>query len=477
MSDHPDVIERIIEGWVPASQAGTYYLVPFEMPPDVVRLDVAYRYSNQIDSDPHLTGGNTIDIGLFDERGADFLAKGFRGWSGSARSAFFVTPESATPAYLAGPLNPGVWNILLGLYKVAPEGCQYGVTLRFTRDPDRAGRMVDLPRLQLSDAPALIAARPDGWYRGELHCHTQHSDGDSPVEDVIAAAQALDLDFLAIMDHNSLSHLQELAALGPQPIALIPGFEVTTYKGHWNVWGASDWIDFRTLTTPALNAAIELAVQRGYVASCNHPRPYGPPWELADARGYHCVEVWNGPWQLFNSESLAFWETRLRAGDRLVAVGGSDAHRLRSGQEEIARIGTPTTWVYCPTTPAAAAPSPAALLTGLRAGHVTLSARPEGPRLVLTSGSALMGDAVPRPASGQLPIALHILGGDSLTLEVIAAPGCVERQTVRGDDVRLESSIDVTSTPYIRAQLIGPGGAASDTRALTNPLYLDFSLD
>lgn len=477
MTDNLDVIERAIEGWVPASQAGTYYLVPFEMPPGIARLDVAYRYSHPIDSDPHLTGGNTIDIGIFDERGADFLAKGFRGWSGSARSEFFITPESATPAYLAGPLNPGAWNILLGLYKVAPEGCQYRVTLRFIRDPDRARQAVDLPRLPLSDTPAPITARPDGWYRGELHCHTQHSDGDSTVEEVIDAARALDLDFLAIMDHNSLSHLQALAALEPQPLALIPGFEVTTYKGHWNVWGASDWIDFRTLTTPALNAAIELAVQRGYVVSCNHPRPYGPPWELADARGYHCVEVWNGPWQLFNAESLAFWERRLRGGARLVAVGGSDAHRLQSGQEEIAQIGTPTTWIYCPTAPASAAPSPAALLAGLRAGHVTLSARPEGPRLVLLGGGALMGDAIPRPASGQLLIALDILGGNGLTLEVITAQGCVERQIVRDDDTRLELNIDVAGTPYVRAQLVGPDGAGSDMRAVTNPLYLDSTLD
>jgi len=468
MSASSTVIERVLEGWVPPSQAGTYYLVPFDLPPSVVRLDVAYTYSHAIDSDPHLTGGNTVDIGIFDERGADFLAKGFRGWSGSARSEFFIAPEAATPAYLAGPLHAGTWHILLGLYKIAPEGCAYRVTLRFTCDPQAAAPASDPPRLKLSAEPAPIGIRPDGWYRGELHCHTQHSDGDSTVEDVIAAARALDLDFLAIMDHNSLSHLQALAALEAPPIALIPGFEVTTYKGHWNVWGISDWIDFRTLTTPALNAAIDLAVQRGGLASCNHPRPYGPPWELTDARGYQCVEVWNGPWQLFNAESLAFWESRLRAGERLVAVGGSDAHYLRRGPDEVAQIGTPTTWIYCP-----AAPSPAALLDSLRAGHAAISARPEGPRLVLRSGEAMMGDRVPRPASGSLDVSLHILNGDGLILELVAARGCVEQRAVHGSDTRLDLALDVSGAPYVRAQLVAVEGTQREIRALTNPLYLD----
>lgn len=468
MSEASAVTERVLEGWIPPSQAGTYDLVPFEMPPGVVRLDVAYEYSDPIGSDPQLIGGNTIDIGIFDERGADFLASGFRGWSGSARSAFFIAPDATTPAYLAGPLHPGAWHILLGLYKVAPEGCHYRVTLRFTHGDEARVPPADPPRLRLTRDPAPIARRADGWYRGELHCHTEHSDGDSAVSEVIDAALALGLDFLAITDHNSLSHLQAIAALTPPPIALIPGFEVTTYKGHWNVWGASDWIDFRTLTTPALNAAIDQAVQRGYLVSCNHPRTYGPPWELADARGYHCVEVWNGPWQLFNSEALAFWEDRLRQGAHLVAVGGSDAHRLHTGPEEIARIGTPTTWIYCPGTP-----SPAALLDALRAGHATISARPEGPRLILRSGHALMGDTVARPPAGPLPVALEARGADGLTLQMITAQGCAAEQTVRGDDTRIELAIDAGASPYVRAQLLAADGNIAEMRALTNPLYLE----
>ena len=95
---------------------------------------------------------------------------------------------------------------------------------------------------------------------------------------------------------------------------------MTTYKGHWNVWGDRGWVDFRTLTPELMAEAIRVARARGYLTSCNHPRPYGPPWEFAEVTGSHCLEVWNGPWAVFNSVSLAYYERRLNAGERLVAV-------------------------------------------------------------------------------------------------------------------------------------------------------------
>ena len=91
------------------------------------------------------------------------------------------------------------------------------------------------PLLNLDTPQPSLAARPDGWYRGELHCHSQHSDGDSPPTDLIAEAQKLGLDFLAITDHNNISHLAVLARQNPSNLVLIPGFEVTTYipgEGH-----------------------------------------------------------------------------------------------------------------------------------------------------------------------------------------------------------------------------------------------------
>ncbi|MBC7810731.1 MAG: PHP domain-containing protein [Burkholderiales bacterium] len=405
--------EIVLEGHMPTGREKFYENVPFAMPPNVRRLDVRYDYSDKIGSDPHLTGGNTVDIGLFDHRGVDFLNAGFRGWTGSARSEFFITGTNATPGYLRGPLTAGRWYVCLGFYKVGPNGCDFRVTVRFTFGDEQT---VEMPALLALDTPQKpYPASADGWYKGELHCHSVNSDGDSTAQDVIIQAQALGLDFLAITDHNNLTHLADLARLvgeGFPNLMLIPGCEVTTYRGHWNVWGLEEWVDFRIVSHNDMRRAINFAVERDYLTSCNHPRDYGPMWEYDDVEGYHCVEVWNGPWRLFNEQSLAFWEKRLREGKQLVAVGGSDMHRLKSAHH--AHIATPTMWIYC-----SGEPSASGILAGLRAGHAFISDAPDGPQIYLSSGDAIMGDVL--PYADAVDVQVRVVNGKATCLQLIDA--------------------------------------------------------
>jgi hypothetical protein len=458
--------EIVLEGFFAPDQARQYYNLPFEMPAHVRRMEVTYEYSDEIGSDPYLTGGNTLDIGVFDQRGAEYPGAGFRGWTGSARHSFFISLDEATPGYLRGPLEPGTWHISLGFYKSGPDGCHYIVTIRLLHGDDSSPRVAWPRMLTLDNSQSTPQTRANGWYRGELHCHTYHSDGDSDPREVIAAAKALGLDFLAITDHNSISHLAALAEIDPGALALIPGCEVTSYKGHWNVWGLEEWIDFRTLTPDLMRDSIRRAVELGYLTSCNHPRTAGPPWEFKAITGLHCIEVWNGPWQLFNAEALAYWESRLRAGERLVAVGGSDAHFL--SRPHVARIGTPTTWIFCPDRPTAAN-----LLAGLRAGHAFISDAPDGPQLYLWSGSAIMGDTLARPASGRLDVSVRVVGGAGLRLELAGCDGLLAQAKVVEADQTFRFEAATAPTPYIRAQLCATDADPGTVRALSNPLYLE----
>lgn len=454
--------EVVITGHVPPGREKFYLDVPFEVPAGVSRIDIRYSYSDQIGSDPHLTGGNTVDIGLFDWRGSDFLRGGFRGWTGSARDRLYLTPHEATPGYLPGPLTAGVWHIPLGFYKVGPRGCDYEIVIDFTFGDERADAFP--PMLRLDSPNASLPARESGWYRGELHCHTVHSDGDSTAAEVIQAATALGLDFLAIMDHNNITHLVELAALGPQPLILIPGYEVTTYKGHWNIWAPDEWIDFRVQAPDDMRRAIQRGIDGGALTSCNHPRPFGPPWEYEGINLSRCVEVWNGPWRLANNVSLRFWEDRLRQGQRRVAVGGSDMHRLKS--EHIAHLGIPTTWIYCSGEPTAAG-----LLDGLRAGHAFISEAPDGPQLYLASGATMMGDTIPRPPDGRLRVQARAVGAAGCVLQLWGSDGLLHGATIDADDVTIEATLDAGNALYVRAQLVA-GDDADLVRALTNPLYV-----
>ena len=90
----PDIV---LEGRFVDADRMRYVLVPFQVPAGLRQLAIRYSYSDRIDSDPLVGGGNTLDIGLFDPRGTGTGSVGFRGWSGSHKDAFVVGEDWATP--------------------------------------------------------------------------------------------------------------------------------------------------------------------------------------------------------------------------------------------------------------------------------------------------------------------------------------------------------------------------------------------
>ncbi|MDQ2953070.1 MAG: PHP domain-containing protein, partial [Chloroflexota bacterium] len=193
----------VLTGRFTATDVKRYTLVPFDIGPGHRQLHIRYAYNDRIDSDPMLSGGNTLDIGIFDPRGTATGSDGFRGWSGSNKLELVIGEEWATPPYSAGPIRPGTWHVLLGPYKVGPRGCEWRVEVRL--DPGIAALPNDLVRTGTAKRPRLPAAR-EGWWRGDLHCHTRFSDGDSWPSEMLLAATSAGLEFLGVTDHNNVAH-------------------------------------------------------------------------------------------------------------------------------------------------------------------------------------------------------------------------------------------------------------------------------
>ncbi|HEV7292232.1 MAG TPA: PHP domain-containing protein, partial [Devosia sp.] len=137
-----------------------YYYIPFDVPAGTTRIDVTLSYPKAEDC--------VIDLGAFDPRDTGYPAnEGFRGWSGGARERFFIATDDATPGYVHGEIQPGRWNVILGLYKIPEQGAEASVTISL----DNAERRVEPP-----PARTFPVRHGQGWYRGDLHCHTFHSD-------------------------------------------------------------------------------------------------------------------------------------------------------------------------------------------------------------------------------------------------------------------------------------------------------------
>lgn len=447
-------------------EARSYRLIPFTVPPGTRRIAVTYAYGGTSGA-PDARTGTAVDIGIFDARGPD--ARGFRGWSGSRRSTFVLTERDATPGYMPGPILAGRWHIVLGLYAIAPGGCRYSVAVTLDDDAGQSLPPVSHASVALD---RLSGARPDaipGWLRGDLHCHSEHSDGDASLADILATARALGLDFLAVTDHNTTSHHAALTTLDPGGLILVPGVEVTTYFGHANVWGLpGQFVEFRCRTPEEMTAALTEAMRSGGLVSINHPKPYGPPWEFGPLAPCSCVEIWNGPWPWFNPAALDYADAILRTRRRIVYVGGSDMHHYHPPR--IPRLGRPTTWIYAP-----GASSSADLIAAIRAGHLSLSRDPRGPQIALTSGEALAGDTLPRPKNGRVPVHVHIRDAVGMTVQFVTERGIVGTWPVEQTDQTFRTFIDLGVAWTLRVQVMdGPTVLRGiDMLAITNPLFFN----
>lgn len=432
----------------PAEAAGhPYRYVPFEVPARCTRIEVAYHYAPVVATDEPAT----LDIGIFDIRGTEPFTGGFRGWSGSDRRQFFIEHQRATPGYVAGPLPSGTWSVVLGAYEVPEAGLRYWLTVslemavRDDVEPPEPARHRPLERRP--------SGRP-GWYRGDLHSHTEHSDGENTIAEMAYFARSRGLEFLAVTDHNTTTHMPEIDAWRDAPLLLIPGEEVTTYSGHANVWGLREWVDFRFTTDEEMHRLLRWVEERDRLISINHPKGVGPPWKFADP-GFRVREVWQAPWRWYNWESVGKWDQELASGRRIVPVGGSDAHSAPPAEPRHPHhVGDPTTFVWCE-----GGLSEEEVLSGIRAGQTAISDGPAGPLVWLEQA-----------ADGRVTVTCQRASGT--TLELIADGERTLRMEMADENGTLIVPEMVRFDTYLRAELrVEAPKGREDVRALSAPVY------
>ena len=108
--------------WTPDDRcASPCHYLPVQVPPGTAGLRVRLDYDRS---------AAVLDLGCFGPAG-------FRGWSGGARPEFVITADQATPGYLPGELEPGEWQVVLGLYRLPAAGAGYTVTAEVTSAPGR----------------------------------------------------------------------------------------------------------------------------------------------------------------------------------------------------------------------------------------------------------------------------------------------------------------------------------------------------
>lgn len=381
--------------------------VPVELPPGTRAFTVELSYDRS---------SGVLDLGC---EGPD----GFRGWSGGARSGYTIAPSWATPGYLPGEPEEGAWLVLFGLYRIPLEGLPYAFTVTPHATPPPSPPAPPAAPPPFSVAPASVRRGLPGldgrrWRAGELHAHTVHSDGSLTVAELAALARSEGLDFLAVTDHNTVSHHAELPGVAASTgITLVPGQEITTDLGHANAFGDIGWIDFRE---PAA-AWARAAEDRGGLLSVNHPLAGDCAWRHPPIDRPRTAEVWHSGWWDRTWGAPLSWAEAWR--DDLVYVGGGDFHRPEANHAP----GAPSTWVLADDM------GDASIVEGIRAGRTAVSAGPHGPLLLRHGDEFLVLDADGLVLWG--PDRRSVIRGDRVTLP--ARPGPHRLETTRNEVMAL----------------------------------------
>lgn len=411
-----------------------YLFVPFECPENVLRMEISYEYKRfntlqNIDGDQSFEV-NVIDLGLHDEKDE------FRGASGSSKQTIFIEENQSTPGYINGELNPGTWQIMFGAYKVEDIGCtvNFKVTFHF---------------------------KERTLLKGDLHLHTQVSDGNYTPRDMIKLAHTMKLDYIFLTDHNNFH--QNRFILPNEELAVLPGMELTLYDGHCNLLGVEKPItSFFVNSKEELVAILEEARQNGALISLNHPFDEHCTWLWGYDVPYDVLEIQNS---FYRDESgrktIDFWHQELVNGHRLPIVGGSDNHGIRFMETP----ASPCTCLYADSN------GRKDILKAIKGGNGFVSCFLNGPEISLQIGDYIMGEVVPEDCAGEVTIEIRDLKPHD-EMKVISDLGVMYVETNQNQNIK-KLTFDQISAKFYRVEIwryVTPD--VKILGAISNPIYV-----
>ncbi len=442
-----------------AGDAPPYFELPFTVPAGTVEIEVRHD---------DLSTTNILDWGLRDPERV-------RGWGGGNEEPAIVGTEAASRSYLRGAIQPGVWAVLIGQALVVESPARYRIEIFFRTAPTLSAqteRSAYAPVAALRSGPAFFA--------GDFHVHSRESgDARPPLDEIADFARSRGLDFVVLSDHNTLSQLDFIAdAQARHPdLLFVPAIELTTYFGHANAIGATEFIDFRVRSGTATSVETMLAQTeaQGAVFAINHPvldlgnQCLGCAWTLespADRVG--AVELQNGAYSitgtLFFRSAVQFWEALLATGAHVAAIGGSDDHRAGVDLGAFGSpIGSPTTMVYADEL------SVAAIVAGVAAGRTVVKLEgPSDPMVELSAGAANIGDTLGERTT---ELRARVTGGMGGTLRFVRNGRVVESFDVDTD--LYDATLAITAPPgdvddRWRAQL----DVSGQPRVITSHIFI-----
>jgi predicted metal-dependent phosphoesterase TrpH len=303
-------------------------------------------------------------------------------------------------------------------------------------------------------------------YRGDMHMHTNHSDGAGTVAEAVQNRDHAGLDFIFITDHWGVTQKRECVRYENVWWGQEPG----TQHHHLGILG----IDRKFEPQQDLAADYQAVIDRGGVPYIPHPTGWFPVTryneeqiQALDLLGDNfTIEIINGAnqifdcWDITDQMSVELWDKHLKQGKHVTALGNTDAHLPHA-------VGDVWTGILADEL------SMEAMMDGVKRGSAFVS---DGPIVDLTAevdGTNIAGLGQTLKPDGKA-VTLRILAADVTglqTVRLIRDGEVIREWNPAGADAVSDSLADVDAGPnthYYRLECRATDGR----RAFTNPVYL-----
>lgn len=291
----------------------------------------------------------------------------------------------STPGMLNRSIKSGMWDFAFNMHAVVTQTCQLDIQIKGFHEKATNRRWFQSPFEKLEKKKHYQLGPIDSnashtYLKGEIHTHTDHSDGGQTVEELVGGAKAQNIDFLAITDHNTMSATEQIASLAnTHQMKLIRGMELTTFYGHFLTLGyqdnqAENWVEMGPST---LEETLVKMKEQGVLVGIAHPYSPGTPfctgchweYELKKLDFVDFIEVWNSDdphLSPTNIEAFQLWTRLLNEGHRISATCGRDWH-VQHTDKQVAYL-----FAYLPQNP-----TEQEILRAIQNGHTYISCGPE----------------------------------------------------------------------------------------------------
>jgi len=342
--------------------------------------------------------------------------------------------------------------------------------------------------LAIGDSPSIGGYNV---YYGQLHCHTNISDGQgSPSEAYAYARDTAGLDFFSIADHDywpddmtqaDWETIKDTANGYNDDGTYVtfwgfewtsdipePGYETLTGKGHFTIINSDDWCNAKKEPTNELEELVNWLDERDVIAVFNHPGQYDTTFDGFNFNYTDKIvgmELWNESDDFYSNDGyynddkgLPYFDEAIVRGWYIGATGSQDNHRKGWGTENEWRMA-----VLAPER------TRASIYAAMQARRF-YSSRDRNLALSFRVNGAEMGSKI---GGGSLSIQIEASDGDNeifSSIELLKNGIVIETWTpgVTNPNVSVTSTGTDEDYFYVRVNQSGEDG----WRAISSPIFI-----